>query len=67
MKHAVTLLPETESLFTRQQLAKRHQVSIETLKRRERAGQLRFLKQGRGVRYRLSDILAYEQASEVRA
>jgi len=40
-------------------------VSTETLKRREKAGLLLCLKTGRGVRYRLSDILAFESAAEV--
>jgi hypothetical protein len=41
-------------------------MSTETLKRRERAGVLRVLKLGRGVRYRLSDVEALEAAAEVR-
>ena len=57
---------ESEQLFTRKDLANRHQVSIETLKRRENAGLLKALKIGRGVRYRLSDILAFEKDAEVR-
>lgn len=65
MQNATTLPPETETLLTRQELAKRHKVSTETLKRRERAGMLRPLKLGRGVRYLLSDIVAIETAARV--
>jgi hypothetical protein len=46
----------TERFLTRKGLADRWQLSTETLKRRERCGLLPFLKLGRGVRYRLSDI-----------
>jgi hypothetical protein len=53
-------------LLTRKGLADRWQVSTETLKRRERCGLLPFLKLGRGVRYRMSDIEALERAAEVR-
>jgi hypothetical protein len=53
-------------LVTRRGLAGRWQVSIETLKRRERAGVLPFLKLGRGVRYRLSDVERLEADADVR-
>jgi len=43
-------------LVTRRELSDRWKLSVETLKRRERCGLLPFLKLGRGVRYRLSDI-----------
>ena len=52
-------------MLTRRGLSSRWCVSIETLKRREKAGQLRALKIGRGVRYRLSDILAFEKDAEI--
>ena len=65
MNNAESLPPERETLLTRIDLAKRHRVSIETLKRRERAGILHPLKLGRGVRYRLSEIIAVEQAARV--
>jgi hypothetical protein len=64
--HYSLLAHETETLFPRRDLARRHKVSIETLKRRERAGLLRALKIGRGVRYRMSDILAFEAEAEIR-
>jgi hypothetical protein len=54
-----------EPLFTRQDVADRWQQSTETVKRRERAGMLHPLKLGRNVRYRLSDILSFEKASEL--
>jgi hypothetical protein len=56
-----------ETLLTRKDLAARHKVSIETCKRRERAGLLRALKIGRGVRYRMSDVLAFEAAAEIKS
>jgi hypothetical protein len=52
-------------LLTRKGLSDRWQLSIETLKRRERCGVLRVLKLGRGVRYRLSDIEHLEAEAEV--
>ena len=65
MNNAESLPPESETLLTRKDLSKRHRVSVETCKRRERAGILHPLKLGRGVRYRLSDIIALEQAARV--
>jgi len=53
-------------LVTRKGLASRWQVSVETLKRRERCGILPVLKLGRGVRYRLDDIESIEADAEVR-
>jgi hypothetical protein len=53
-------------LVTRRELSDRWQLSIETLKRRERCGVLRVLKLGRGVRYRLADIERLEVDAEVR-
>jgi hypothetical protein len=53
-------------LLTRKELCARWRLSIDTLKRRERCGLLPFLKLGRGVRYRLTDIEALEHAAEVR-
>ena len=52
-------------LVTRKGLSYRWQLSIETLKRRERAGILPFLKLGRGVRYRLDDIERIEADADV--
>jgi hypothetical protein len=53
-------------LVTRKGLSDRWQLSVESLKRRERAGLLPFLKLGRGVRYRLSDIERIEDDADVR-
>jgi hypothetical protein len=53
-------------LLTRKGLADRWQLSTETLKRRERCGLLPFLKLGRGVRYRVTDIERIEADAEVR-
>ena len=49
-----------DSLLTRREVADRWRQSTETIKRRERAGLLHALKLGRSVRYRLSDVLAFE-------
>lgn len=53
-------------LLSRRLLAARWAVSKETLKRREKAGILPFLKLGRDVRYRLTDIELIEAQAEVR-
>ena len=53
-------------MLSRRALADRWQFSVETLKRRERAGLLPFLTLGRSVRYRLSDIERLEAEAEVR-
>jgi hypothetical protein len=54
-----------EQLLTRSDLSRRWSVSLETLKRRERAGILRYLKLGRGVRYRIEEVKRIEQEAEV--
>jgi Helix-turn-helix domain len=61
----VISLTGDDPLFTRQELAERWRQSTETIKRRERAGRLHALKLGRSVRYRLSDVLAFEKAAEI--
>ena len=53
-----------EIFLTRAQLARRHQTTIFTIIHRERAGLLKPLKLGGHIRYRLSDILAFEKAGE---
>jgi hypothetical protein len=51
-----------EMLLTRTELARRWKVSIETLKRRERAKILRPVRlDGRVIRYRLRDVLRIEE------
>lgn len=51
-------------MLTRQTLSDRWLLSIETLKRREKAGLLPALKLGRGIRYRLADIERIEAEAE---
>jgi hypothetical protein len=51
-----------DGLLTRLELARRWKVSIETLKRRERAKILRPVRlDGRIIRYRMSDVLRIEE------
>jgi hypothetical protein len=51
-----------ETFVTRSELARRWKVSVETLKRRERAKILRPVRlEGRVIRYRMSDILRIEE------
>jgi hypothetical protein len=59
-------LDKATGLLTRKGLSDRWQVSTETLKRRERCGDLPFLKLGKGIRYRLADIEHLEAEAEVR-
>ena len=49
---------------TAHQLAERHQTTIETVKRRQ-AGLYIAYKLGKHVRYKLSDIVAFENAGRV--
>ena len=58
-------LGKAARLLTRKELSGRWQFSIETLKRRERAGLLPFLKLGRSVRYRLADIERLEAEATI--
>jgi len=60
-KHVVSI---PEQLLSRKAVAHRWQTSVETVKRRERSGlitELRFNE--RLIRYRLSDVLRYEQGA----
>jgi excisionase family DNA binding protein len=57
--------PATEKLLSPAELADRWSVSVETLKRRRRAGELKTLKLGRAVRFKLSEIIAIEQRASV--
>jgi hypothetical protein len=51
-----------DGLLTRLELARRWKVSIETLKRRERAKILRPVRlDGRIIRYRMRDVLRIEE------
>jgi hypothetical protein len=57
-----------DSLLTRRELADRWKVSIETIKRRERARVLRPLRlEGRIVRYRMSDVVRIEMEGDIGA
>ncbi len=56
----------TKEMLSRRQLADRWGVSKETLKRREKAGTLPFLKLGKVVRYWLANIEQIEAQAEVR-
>jgi hypothetical protein len=54
-----------DSLLTRRELADRWKVSIETIKRRERARVLRPLRlEGRIIRYRMSDVMRIEREGD---
>lgn len=57
-----TIEPENDRLLDRKALAERWSVSIETVKRREKAGKISpvYLEGERTVRYRLSDIVRIE-------
>jgi len=52
--------------YTRRTLAERWQCSTMTLKRREKAGILPFMKLGRGVRYLAEDVERIENEAMVR-
>jgi hypothetical protein len=57
-----------EQFLTETQLAARHQRSVKTLRNaRVYGGYIPFVKIGRSVRYRLSDVLAYEESNVVRS
>jgi hypothetical protein len=53
-----------EVFLTETQLAARHQRSVKTLRNaRVSSGYIPFVKIGRNVRYRLSEVLVFEQAA----
>jgi excisionase family DNA binding protein len=54
-----------DPLLSREELAERWGLCIETLKRWEKSGKLSFLKIGKQVRYRLSAVEEIEFGSEV--
>jgi hypothetical protein len=58
----ITHVVSQDVFLDRPRLADRWKCSIETIKRRERAGVLTAILLGRLVRYRLSDIEAIEAA-----
>jgi hypothetical protein len=54
--------PVEDTLLTRRELAARWKVSVETVKRRERASKLRPVRlDGRIIRYRMSEVMRIEQ------
>ena len=58
---------QSERLLSRRELSERWDLSTKTLKRREKAGELRPLTLSANcVRYRLSDILAIEEDAAAR-
>lgn len=59
-------LTTNQQLLSRHQLSDRWSCSIETIKRRERAGVISAMKLGGLVRYSLQDILKVEAAATVR-
>ena len=55
-----------EIFLTEKQLASRHQLSVKTLRNARVTGSyIRFVRLGRTVRYRLTDVVAYEEANLV--
>ena len=63
-----TLSSGDETFLTEQQLAARWQVSPKTLRNaRVEWPPVRFVKIGRSVRYRLSEVIAYEEEHSVRS
>jgi hypothetical protein len=59
--------PAEFSLWTRNNVKDRWQCSLETLKRKEKAGLLPFIKIGKFVRYRPEVIEAIERQGEINA
>jgi hypothetical protein len=54
----------SEVFLTEQQLAARHQRSVKTLRNaRVIGGYIRFVRIGRHIRYRLSDVVEFEEAN----
>jgi hypothetical protein len=56
---------KNQFMLSRRHLAERWKLSKETLKRREKAGILPFLKLGRDVRYKIEDIERIEAQARV--
>jgi len=55
----------SSQLLTRGELSRRWNLSVETLKRWEKAGKLPFFKLGKEIRYRLEAVEQIENDSEV--
>jgi hypothetical protein len=54
-----------EAFLSRPELAARHKMTIETIKRRQAKGLYIAYKLGKHVRYKLSDVIAFENAGRV--
>ena len=54
-----------DAFLSRRQLAERHQTTIETVKRRQAKGLYIAYKLGKHVRYKLSDVIAFENAGRI--
>ena len=62
MNEITASLPE--QMLSRKAVADRWQTSVETVKRRQKAGLLRALRFNRRLlRYKLADVIAYENAA----
>ena len=60
----VCISQHSEVFLTERQLAERHQRSVKTLRNaRVYGGYIPFVKIGRSVRYRFSDVIRYEEAN----
>jgi hypothetical protein len=62
---AATERNRDEVFLTRPQLAERHQTTVETIKRRQAKGFYIAYKLGRTIRYKLSEIVAAENATQL--
>ena len=57
----MTTVDDLERLLTKKEVAGRWQVSEKTVERRMRKDGLPYIRIGRQIRFRLSDILAWEK------
>lgn len=63
MKNNQIRVPQDDVFLTESELAARHKKSVKTLRNaRVNGDYVPFVRCGRNVRYRLSDILAYERS-----
>ena len=63
VKHTLST-NQTEQMLSRKGVAARWETSVETVKRREKEGLLRVYRfNQRLLRYKLSDVIAYENAA----
>jgi hypothetical protein len=62
---AATERNRDEVFLTRQQVADRHQTTVETIKRRQAKGLYVAYKLGRSIRYKLSEIVATENTTQL--